>query len=71
MTAAQAEAELTCSYGDEVRTYSLTCSYTPEKSRVEVTAPEQVAGIAAEWVAGTLSLSYDDVLLDAGPYADS
>lgn len=71
VTAAQAEAELTCSYGDEVRTYSLTCSYTPENSRVEVTAPEQVAGIAAEWDAGTLTLSYDDVMLDAGPYADT
>ena len=71
MTAAQAEATLTCDYQEEVRAYELMCSYTPERSRVEVKAPENVAGVAAEWDAETLTLSYDDVMLDAGPYSDT
>ena len=69
MTAAQVEAELTCHFGDEVRTYSLVCDYTPESSRVEVTAPESLSGIAATVDGETLQLSYDDVMLDAGIYS--
>lgn len=69
--AIQAEVTLTCNYQDEVRTYGLVCSCTPEQSRVEVAAPESVAGVAATWDAETLTLSYDGVMLDAGPYADT
>ena len=69
--AIEAEVTLTCDYQDEVRAYGLACAYTPERSRVEVTAPETVAGVAAAWDQGTLTLSYDDVMLDAGPYADT
>lgn len=69
--AIEAEVTLTCNYGDEVRTYGLACAYTPEQSRVEVTAPETVAGVAATWDQGTMTLSYDDVMLDAGPYAET
>ena len=34
-------------------------------------SPESVAGVAATWDAETLTLSYDGVMLDAGPYADT
>lgn len=71
VTFVQTEAALTCNYQEEVRTYELMCSYTPERSRVEVKAPETVAGVAAEWDAGALTLSYDDMMLDAGPYSDT
>ena len=69
--AIQAEVVLTCDYQDEVRTYGLFCAYTPEKSRVEVTAPETVAGVAAAWDGEAMTLSYDDMMLDAGPYSDT
>ena len=63
------EAELTCHYGDEVRTYTLRCSYTPEESTVEVLAPEDLAGISATLAGEALTLQYDGILLDAGTYS--
>lgn len=66
---AQAEVNLTCHYGDEVRTYGLSCAYTPEKSSVTVTAPADLAGVSAEFDGETLSLRYDDILIDAGVYS--
>ena len=60
------EAEIVCHYGDEVRTYTLLCAYSPEKSTVTVLAPENLAGISAQVENGTLTLSYDDISLDAG-----
>ena len=69
LSAATVEAELTCHYGDEVRTYTLRCSYTPEESTVEVLAPEDLAGISATLTGGALTLQYDGILLDAGTYS--
>ena len=63
------EAEIVCHYGDEVRTYTLLCAYSPEKSTVTVLAPENLAGISAQVENGTLTLSYDDISLDAGTYS--
>ena len=69
LSAATVEAELTCHYGDEVRTYTLRCSYTPEESTVEVLAPENLAGISATLTGEALTLQYDGILLDAGTYS--
>ncbi len=63
------EAEIVCHYGDEVRTYTLLCGYTPEKSTVTVLKPENIAGITAQVEDGTLTLSYDELSLDAGTYS--
>ena len=69
LSAATVEAELTCHYGDEGRTYTLRCSYTPEESTVEVLAPEDLAGISATLTGEALTLQYDGILLDAGTYS--
>lgn len=63
------EAEIVCHYDDEVRKYTLLCAYTPEKSTVTVLSPENLAGISAQVENGTLTLSYDDISLDAGTYS--
>ena len=59
VTSATMEAEITCHYEDEVREYTLLCAY----------APENLAGISAAVENGTLTLSYDDLSLDAGVYS--
>ena len=63
------EAEIVCHYDDEIRTYTLLCAYTPERSTVTVLSPENLAGISAQVEDGTLTLSYDDISLDAGTYS--
>ena len=63
------EADITCHYDDEVREYTLLCAYTPERSTVTVLAPENLAGISAAIEGGMLTLSYDDLSLDAGTYS--
>ncbi len=69
LSAAAVEAQLTCHYGDEVRTYTLQCSYTPSKSTVEVLEPEALAGISATLTGEEQVLSYDGIMLDAGIYS--
>lgn len=63
------EAEIVCHYDEEVRQYKLLCAYTPEKSTVTVLSPENLAGISAQVENGMLTLSYDDISLDAGTYS--
>ena len=63
------EADITCHYEDEVRTYTLLCDYTPAKGTVTVLSPTNLAGISATVADGTLSLSYEDISLDAGGYS--
>ncbi len=67
--AATLEADVTCHYDDEVREYTLLCAYTPESSTVTVLAPANLAGISATVEEGTLTLSYEDISLDAGSYS--
>lgn len=69
LSAATMEADVTCHYGDEVREYTLLCAYTPDSSTVTVLAPEDLAGISATVSGGELTLSYDDISLDAGTYS--
>lgn len=63
------EADIVCHYDDEVREYTLLCAYTPERSTVTVLAPENLSGISACVEDGMLTLSYDDLSLDAGTYS--
>ena len=67
--AAVLEAGITCHYDDEIREYTLRCDYGPEKSTVTVLSPENLAGISATVERDTLTLSYDDISLDAGSYS--
>ena len=69
VSAATLEADVTCSYEGEERTYTLLCAYTPEKSNITVLSPENLAGISATLEGETLTLSYDDISLDAGSYS--
>ena len=63
------EADIICHYDDEVREYTLLCAYSPEKSTVTVLRPENLAGISAQVENGMLTLSYEDMSLDAGTYS--
>ena len=63
------EAEVSCHYADEDRAYTLLCDYAPERSTVTVLSPANLAGISATVENGTLTLSYEDVSLDAGGYS--
>ena len=67
--AATVEADITCHYEDEVRIYTLLCTYTPGSSMVTVISPEELSGISATVEAGMLTLSYEDISLDAGCYS--
>ena len=69
LAAATLEADITCHYDDETRTYTMLCDYTPGSSTVTVLAPEDLAGISATVAEGELTLSYEDVSLDAGSYS--
>ena len=69
VSAATLEADVTCHYEGEERTYTLLCAYTPEKSNITVLSPENLAGISATLEGETLALSYDDISLDAGSYS--
>ena len=63
------EADVSCHYADEDRTYTLLCDYAPDKSTVTVLSPANLAGISATVENGTLTLSYEDISLDAGGYS--
>lgn len=67
--AATLEAEVTCHYDDEVRQYTLLCAYTPGRSTITVLSPANLSGISATVEEGTLTLSYEDISLDAGTYS--
>lgn len=69
LAAAVMEADVTCHYTDEVRSYTLQCDYTPAESTVTVLAPENLSGISATVSDGKLHLSYEDISLDAGGYS--
>lgn len=69
LSAVEAETELKCHYDGEVREYTLACAYTPETAEVTVVVPEDLGGIAAVFDGETMSLRYEDILLDAGNYS--
>ena len=69
LASATMEADVTCHYTDEVRTYTLLCAYTPAESTVTVLSPANLSGISATVADGKLQLSYEDISLDAGSYS--
>ena len=69
LSGAVMEADITCHYADEERTYTLLCDYAPAKSTVTVLSPANLAGISATVENGNLTLSYEDISLDAGGYS--
>ena len=66
LSAAQMEAEVLFHSGGEVRRYTLSCQWTPQSAQVEVLAPEELAGLRALWEGEGMTLSYQDLVLDAG-----
>ena len=69
LTGAVMEADVSCHYAAEDRAYTLLCDYAPERSTVTVLSPANLAGISATVENGTLTLSYEDISLDAGGYS--
>ena len=69
VASATMEADVTCHYDDEEREYTLLCAYTPTESTVTVLSPAALSGISATVADGKLTLSYEDVSLDAGGYS--
>jgi len=65
----ETETVLRCHYGEEIRDYTLTCAYDRERWVVTVVQPENVSGVAAVFEGEEMKLSYEDVLLDAGPFS--
>ena len=69
VTEANLEADITCHYDDELRTLTMLCAYTPDSSSITVLSPAELAGISATVEQGNLTLSYEDISLDAGSYS--
>lgn len=63
-------ADVSCTYGESVWEFTLKCDYTPEKSTVEVLAPETAAGVKAILAGDALTLEYEDDCLPAGTLSD-
>ena len=67
MDGCRMEAEITCTQFDRLWTAKLACDYVPEgETRVEVLAPEHIAGVTAVLQGEELALEYEDLCLDAG-----
>ena len=67
MDGCRMEAEVTCTQFDRLWTAKLACDYVPEgETRVEVLAPEHIAGVTAVLRGEELALEYEDLCLDAG-----
>ncbi len=69
LAAMEAEAVLRCHYGEEIRDYTLECTYDGERWVVTVVESEIISGVAAVFEGEEMKLSYEDVLLDAGPFS--
>lgn len=67
MDGCQMEAKVTCTQFDRLWEAELACDYmTAGETRVEVLAPEHIAGVTAVLRGEELTLEYDDLCLDAG-----
>ncbi len=63
-------AEITADFGETVCIFSADCTYSADGStRVELTAPETLAGIAATVSDDGASVEFDGMLLDFGQLA--
>ncbi len=63
-------ADITADFGKTVCMFSADCSYTTDgMTRVEITAPESIAGITATVSADGATVEFDGMLLDFGELA--
>ncbi len=62
-------AGVTADFGETTCSFTAECTYTPEKTRVEITAPAELAGIAATLTDDGATLEYDGVVLELGQLA--
>ena len=61
------QAELTADYGGTVADYTLDVAYDGQETAVQIVAPELIAGVKATVLRGQTTVSYDGVILGAGP----
>ncbi len=70
VTAAQSirfRAAMTADYGDSVSEYTMSVAYDGQQTTVELLSPELLAGVKATALRGETGISYDGVILGAGP----
>ncbi len=70
VTAAQSitfQAAMTADYGDTAAEYALAVSYDGQQTEIEILAPDIIAGVKATALRGETSVSYEGVILGAGP----
>lgn len=63
-------AEVTANYEDRVYQFTLGCEYEAGETKLEVLAPEIIAGIKAHVQNGETKLEFEDVLLEFGKLAN-
>lgn len=59
-------SSVTADYGDRVFDFKLTCTKSPEKTELEIKAPESLAGMKAVCTDGGYALSFDGVQVTTG-----
>lgn len=62
----EASAEVTADYGERVYVYSASFSGNGLEGRMEVTAPENIAGTAVSWSEEGSELEYEGAVLETG-----
>ena len=70
VTAAQSirfRAAVTADYGDSAAEYTMNVSYDGSQTTIELLTPEILAGVKAVVTRGESQVSYDGVMLGAGP----
>lgn len=66
MTGISATAEITADYGERVYQYTAQLSGDSGSGRMEITAPDNIAGLAVVWGDGMGGLEYDGASLTTG-----
>ncbi len=61
------QTAMTADYGDTAAEYTLAVSYDGQRTQIEILAPEIIAGVKATALRGETSVSYEGVILGAGP----
>lgn len=59
-------AKVKADYGSKVYDFKISCSKTPEETRLEIKEPESLAGISAVCVDGGWELSFDGTQVTTG-----
>ena len=62
----EASGEVTADYGERTYTYSASFSGNGLEGRMEITAPENIAGTAVSWSDGGTVLEYEGASLETG-----